>query len=249
MPMTDVTREDLERAKIALSAGLGAGYGAVNEAVLQLAGYDPHSQYVPSLAEEAGAVAALAQQVPAPAMDDADADLLAAVQVAEIAGRAIIPFTARDGTIRQRYLVDALRANQAMESRAFLTEMPPGGAGLTAEEEAEVVRLSHVQAGLLGQRRPSYPVAALARNDREREQIALAARRVDEYVAELAADGSTRTYSTNGTTVTEVDTTDEGGATYTEEEILRYLNLQAAMMGQSPLVNDGGNRSYSPDAA
>jgi hypothetical protein len=118
----------------------------------------------------------------------------------------------------------------------------PESPALTAEVRAEVLRLTSTDL-----RKASYPVTP---GRRDKGSVALAARRVGQYL-ELAADGPTRTYSSNGTTVTEYDATEDTDGYITDlgelqAEITRYLNMRADLMRQSPLVGDAGNRSYSP---
>jgi hypothetical protein len=172
----------------------------------------------------------------------------AAAEVARLAGSssATIKVTGRDGKVHDRYLIDPMAAEQGLLPRSpDRPELPPSDAQMTVDQALEVDRLLALTR--TGIRKASYPAVASQRDRDRGTDVELADRKVDQYL-ELAEDGSTRTYTSNdgSVTVTEYDVTDPAGGVYTQEEIVRYLNMVAEQMGQAPLVNDSGNRSYSP---
>ena len=250
--MTDtLTRADLDAAYGELGTVIGCTANTVREAALEMSvGPDQSGNTdFASLSAEIDAVASLAASVGwqgGQGMEDV-AIMDAASEVARYA--SIAPtrqFVGRDGQVREQLTIDPAKASTALLSSTPARRVMPE-AQMSDHQASEVDRLLALSQG--GTRKPVYGAAVAGPYDWDQD-VALAARKVDRYL-ELAEDGSTREYTSNNgsVTVTEADTTEPGGETPDEEEILRYLNMWAEQMGQSPLSTDTGNRSYSPAAA
>jgi hypothetical protein len=239
-----LTRADVEAAEAELAAALGTSAEAIRAGALELCGLDSrgNTTFV-SLAQHAGAVAQLAMGIGVTSgYSDADGD--AAAKVAEIAERQpVVQYTRRDGTRAARYLIDPYKAGRALAPapERFVDDTPEPA--LSAAQEDEIIRLTSTDL-----RKPTYP---LRRGPRDKGAVSLSqARRETERLIELAADGSTRTYTSNNgsVTVTEADTT-EPGQSFTDDEIdaevARFHNMASQLFGVTP-QNDAGNRSYPP---
>jgi hypothetical protein len=238
-----LTREDVEAAEAELASALGTTAALVHEAALEAGGIDPrgNTDFV-SLAAHAGALGYLAQTTGITSgYSDPGGD--AALKVAEIAERQpMVQFTRRDGTRAARYLIDPHKAGAALRPapERFPDDLP--GPQLTARQEDEIIRLTNTDL-----RRATYP---LVPGRRDKGSVTLARRKAERYL-ELAADGSTRTYTSNNgsVTVTEYDATEEQGQALADDEIdaavARYHNQAAQLFGITPM-NDNGNRSYAP---
>jgi len=202
-------------------------------------GYETNSPYTPSMTEQAAAIAELAaQRVPGDGLE-VDTDAAVAQEICRIAVDAPWErFTARSGEIRTRPLVDPARASAGLNPRPPERPGVPGELPMTDWQAGEVIRLTGQDT-----RRAAYGVL----DSDCGADLELTQRKVDSYTTvELAADGSTRTYTSNdgSVTVTEFDATEDGGTVHDAEEIARYLDMQAEAMGQSPLQNMSGNRTY-----
>ena len=263
MTTETISHADLDQAYAELSAATGVPESLIRDGALELAvGSDASGNTTfSSLADEVQAVSFLAAtfgigsgaDMPGTGVELSDVDSFtaggndyAAAEIARLALVATDKITGRDGRVHDRYLIDPVLAERGLLPRnPDRPELPPGEAQMTSDQAAEVDRL--LSLSQTGTRKASYPAVA-SRRDRDRGTNAeLAATKVNRYL-ELAEDGSTKTYTSNegSVTVTEYDATEESGTTYDQAEITRYLNMVAEQMGQAPLVNDPGNRSYAP---
>ncbi len=222
--MTSITREELDDATMELAAAAGVSVAMVRDATLELAvGDSSGSETFASRADEAEALTSLAAHLgvwSGDALPDPAAEV--AAEVARITALASTrEYITRTGECRVQFLVDHAKAAAALQPRPRPYQAPPDAA-MSVYEQDEIDRLL-----TMGLSRPSPPPSE-----------------VEGRYLQLA-----REYESNGTTVTEEDTTEYTDETLTGDEIdaevARYHNQAAQLFGVTP-QNDNGNRSYAP---
>jgi hypothetical protein len=234
-----LTRENIEAAEAELAAAHGTTASLVHDAALEFCGIDPRSnQDFVSLSQYGAAVAQLAMGTGVRSAGPVDV----ADEIARITQDAPWrQYTNRSGQRVSQPMVDPAKAARALQPVRERFAAEPPEPQLSAEQETEIVRLCGTDL-----RRASYP---LRRGPRDKGSVGLTQgiREVGRLI-ELAADGSTTSYQSNGATVTEYDATDPG-QTFTDDEIdaevARFHNMAAQLFGITP-TNDNGNRSYAP---
>jgi hypothetical protein len=175
----------------------------------------------------------------------------AASEVARLATVATDKYTARDGQVRSRSLINPVLAEQALQPRTPRPGLPPNDALMSDAQAADVsYYLALTQTGL---RKASYPATASRREARNGTDVALAATKIDSYL-ELAEDGSTRTYTSNNgsVTVTEASSfeddseTLEGNAAIAAE-VARFHAMANDLFGIAPMSTTGNHSCSPPD--
>jgi hypothetical protein len=202
-----LSREDIDDAVLELAGRADVPVSLVREAVDELTGGGGDGNAAASLTDEAEALTFIASKfgiggsATMPGTGPSELELsstgselelssgmeaYAAQEVARLAGVAHEKVTGRDGQVRERYMVDPVKANEALLPRPPTRPVMPDA--LMSDGQAHEV--DRYLALSQNTRKADYPAVA-SRRDRDRGvNVELAASKVGRYL-ELAEDGST----------------------------------------------------------